>query len=71
MSRAITAKQQAARRDVVSEARALCDEIAGALEDGMGNEEYRGSIEIVGILMDEIYRLRSIVAPKTDAAGVV
>lgn len=58
-------------RDVVSEARALCDEIAGPSEDGMGNEEYRGSIEIAGILMDEIYRLRSIVALKTDAAGVV
>ena len=41
-------------RDIVNEARSLCDEIAGPLEDG----ETRGSIEIVEVLVDEITRLR-------------
>lgn len=42
-------------RDIVGEARSLCDEIAGEVsEDG---DEARGSIEIVTVLVDEVKRL--------------
>lgn len=43
-------------RDIVSEAREMCDEIAG--ESDENREFHRGSIEIVTVLVDEIRRLR-------------
>lgn len=44
------------QRDIVSEARALCDDIAGPLDCDYGIG--RGSIEIVTVLVDELKRLR-------------
>ena len=41
-------------RDIVEHARTLCDEIAGELPE----EESRGSIEIVTVLVAEVVRLR-------------
>ena len=42
--------------DIVNRARALCDEIAGELPE----EESRGSIEIVTVLVAEVERLRAL-----------
>lgn len=45
-------------RDIVEEARSLCDDIAGDVDiDGTG--ECRGSIEIVTVLVDEVKRLQA------------
>lgn len=43
-------------RDIVSEARSLCTEIAGEYPED--ECEVRGSIEIMAVLMDEVLRLR-------------
>ena len=45
-------------RNIIEEARRLCDEIAGeCCEDG---SEARGSIEIVTVLANEVKRLRKV-----------